>query len=130
MRVKILVSIFEARQLDKGCGLNLRELMLGTFISSSSSLLLLSSSSPPLSLSSSSSLTSILGKCALAQFPIHDYDELKALQRKWLILFQFPWNQPIDHVKDYFGERIGIIIIIIIIIINPIINRHYQSSLS
>jgi len=75
MRVKLIISIMEARQLDQGCGLNLRELMLR--------------------------------KCLLAQFPIHDYDELKALQKKWLKLFEFPWSQPIDAVKDYFGERIG-----------------------
>ena len=59
----------------------------------------------------------------LAAFPLHDFDELKALQRKWLKLWSYPWHQPVgklllhcikrvstpsDDVKDYFGEKIAL----------------------
>ncbi len=44
----------------------------------------------------------------LAAFPLHEYDMLKRLQIKWLNLFGAPWTQPLDDVKDYFGERIGL----------------------
>lgn len=67
-------------------------------------------------------------KVILAAMPLHDYDDLKLLQRKWLKLFAYPWHQPIgtlrppylelgtlmyymvykDDVKDYFGERVGL----------------------
>jgi hypothetical protein len=46
-------------------------------------------------------------KCVLASFPIHEFDELKKLTLVWLTLWAWPWSQPIDKVKDYFGERIG-----------------------
>ena len=46
-------------------------------------------------------------KCVLASFPIHEYDELKKLTLAWLTLWSWPWNQPIEKVKDYYGERIG-----------------------
>jgi hypothetical protein len=44
----------------------------------------------------------------MAAFPIHEFDELKKLTLKWLTVGSYPWNQPIDEVKDYYGERIGI----------------------
>ena len=47
-------------------------------------------------------------KVVLAGFPIHDFEELNALQNRWLSLCAPPWTQPIDAVKDYFGERIGL----------------------
>ncbi|CAM9354412.1 unnamed protein product, partial [Ectocarpus fasciculatus] len=47
-------------------------------------------------------------KCLLAYFPLHDYVELRTLEEKWLRFCQLPWNQPVDDVKDYFGEKIGL----------------------
>lgn len=41
-------------------------------------------------------------------FPLHDYDALQDLQKKWLKLFQLPWKQPTDEIKNYFGEKIGL----------------------
>lgn len=50
----------------------------------------------------------VVKKAVLGQFPLHDYDELKVLQMKWLKLYAYPWSQPVDDIKDYFGERIGL----------------------
>jgi hypothetical protein len=44
----------------------------------------------------------------LSFFPLHDRMELLQLQEKWLQFCQFPWDQPIEEVKDYFGEKIGL----------------------
>jgi hypothetical protein len=44
----------------------------------------------------------------LGFFPLHDHVELHTLEEKWLQFFQWPWNQPVDPVKDYFGEKIGL----------------------
>jgi len=41
-------------------------------------------------------------------FPLHDYDELVGLEKRWLKLMQWPWQQPTDDIKDYFGEKIGL----------------------
>jgi len=44
----------------------------------------------------------------LGFFPLHDKLELLQLQEKWLVYCQYPWDQPIDDVKNYFGEKIGL----------------------
>jgi len=49
----------------------------------------------------------IKNKQMLTFFPIHDLVELRELEDKWLRFCQFPWNQDVDSVKDYFGEKIG-----------------------
>ena len=46
-------------------------------------------------------------ECVLAAFPIHEFVELRRLTLNWLTLWAFPWKQPIEQVKDYYGERIG-----------------------
>mmetsp|Transcript_21081 Transcript_21081/g.21777 ORF Transcript_21081/g.21777 Transcript_21081/m.21777 type:complete len:758 (+) Transcript_21081:44-2317(+) len=46
--------------------------------------------------------------CLLGFYPLHDHVELTKLQKNWLQMFQWPWNQPIDEIKDYFGEKIGL----------------------
>lgn len=46
-------------------------------------------------------------KLVLAAFPLHDFSELRQLERKWLVYWQWPWKQPVNRVKDYFGEKIG-----------------------
>jgi hypothetical protein len=47
-------------------------------------------------------------KCILAYMPLHDMVELRALESNWLTFFDWPWNQPTDQIKDYFGEKIGL----------------------
>lgn len=43
-----------------------------------------------------------------AAFPLHDYRELDKIQRRWLKLLAWPWEQPFDLIKNYFGEKIGL----------------------
>ena len=47
-------------------------------------------------------------KAVLAVYPLHDDDELLMLQSKWITAFAWPWNQPIERIKDYFGEKIAL----------------------
>jgi hypothetical protein len=44
-------------------------------------------------------------KAILAAYPIHNFDELEELQKNWLGLTKY--NQPLDDIKAYFGERVG-----------------------
>ena len=76
-RIKLLLTIFEAKSHENPPGCSLNIRQM------------------------------LLQKAVLAAFPLHDHDELKYLQKKWLVLFQYPWKQPIHDVRDYFGERIG-----------------------
>lgn len=41
-------------------------------------------------------------------FPLHDEVELRSLEQRWFIFWQWPSNTPISPVKDYFGEKIGL----------------------
>mmetsp|Transcript_13981 Transcript_13981/g.20923 ORF Transcript_13981/g.20923 Transcript_13981/m.20923 type:complete len:715 (-) Transcript_13981:269-2413(-) len=50
----------------------------------------------------------IKDKCLLGFFPLHDHVELRTLEEKWLRFCALPWNQPVDDIKDYFGEKIGL----------------------
>ena len=50
----------------------------------------------------------IKDKCILGFFPLHDHVELRTLEEKWLRFCQMPWNEPVDDVKDYYGEKIGL----------------------
>ncbi len=47
-------------------------------------------------------------ECLLAYSPLHDMVELRDLEAEWLTFLDWPWNQPVDKVKDYFGEKIGL----------------------
>ena len=47
-------------------------------------------------------------RAILAYMPLHDMVELRALEAQWLTFFDMPWNQPVDQIKDYFGEKIGL----------------------
>lgn len=49
----------------------------------------------------------IRAKVIDAAFPLHDMSELRAVQRKWLVYWRWPWNQPFNRIKDYFGEKIA-----------------------
>jgi len=47
-------------------------------------------------------------KCIVSAYSLHDYVELHTLESKVLQILQWPWNIPIDDIKDYFGEKIGL----------------------
>lgn len=44
----------------------------------------------------------------LSHFPLHDLNQLVRLQRAWVRFFSFNYEIPLDEVKDYFGEKIGL----------------------
>ncbi|OQS02448.1 anoctamin, partial [Thraustotheca clavata] len=46
----------------------------------------------------------------IAGFPLHDEDDKgakKKLSDKWPLWCAFSWDQPLDDIRDYFGERIA-----------------------
>ncbi|RHY28036.1 hypothetical protein DYB32_006913 [Aphanomyces invadans] len=49
----------------------------------------------------------ILNESILACYPLHNEDEVKILARDWIPVFRMPWNQPLDSIREYFGERIA-----------------------
>lgn len=79
-RIKLILSILQAplTEAPPGAGLNITEM-----------------SAPA------------KGPVVKGQFPIQNFEELNRLQVKWLTMWDWPWNQPIDMIRDYFGERIG-----------------------
>lgn len=46
--------------------------------------------------------------CIEAIFPLHDEEELNLMAKKFFSFWTMPWNLPLDDVKDYFGEKIGL----------------------
>ena len=34
--------------------------------------------------------------------------EIRELEMKWIVFLQFPWSQPLDEIRNYFGEKIGL----------------------
>ena len=50
----------------------------------------------------------IAKNCVVAIFPLHDDLELHALQHQWLASFAMPWDQPLEAIKDYYGEKVGL----------------------
>ena len=79
-RIKLMLSIMQASPTDTppGAGMNITEM----------------SAIPK-------------GPVVKGQFPIQNFEELNRLQVRWLTMWDWPWNQPVDMVRDYFGERIG-----------------------
>lgn len=47
-------------------------------------------------------------ECILAYNPLHDMVELRDLESEWLTLVDYPWNQPVEKIKNYFGEKVGL----------------------
>ncbi|EQC28357.1 hypothetical protein SDRG_13904 [Saprolegnia diclina VS20] len=43
----------------------------------------------------------------LACYPLHNEDEIKHLAKSWIPKVAAPWTQPIEEIRDYFGERIA-----------------------
>lgn len=46
-------------------------------------------------------------KRMLAFYPLHDQDRLDFLSDVW-VKQSFPWNQPLEDVRKYFGEKIAL----------------------
>ena len=44
----------------------------------------------------------------LAVFPLHSEKEREALRAAWLGVHIVPWKQPINSIRDYFGEKVGL----------------------
>ena len=44
----------------------------------------------------------------LGYFPLHEPELLKKLNKVWMSLYTLPWSQPFYHIKEYFGEKVGI----------------------
>ncbi|KAF0699135.1 Aste57867_10291 [Aphanomyces stellatus] len=40
-------------------------------------------------------------------FPLHENDDLAELEARWVAWNYMPWNQPISHVKNYFGSKVA-----------------------
>jgi hypothetical protein len=46
--------------------------------------------------------------CLLGYFPLHDMSAKISLERRWLAINTLPNQQPIEQIKDYFGEKIAL----------------------
>jgi hypothetical protein len=44
----------------------------------------------------------------LAYYPLHDRQAREVLKEHWLNWNVQPWQQPLDAVREYFGEKIGL----------------------
>ncbi|KAF0737038.1 hypothetical protein Ae201684P_000140 [Aphanomyces euteiches] len=49
----------------------------------------------------------ILNGSILACYPLHNEDEIAILAKDWIPACKAPWDQPLDNIRDYFGERIA-----------------------
>jgi hypothetical protein len=49
----------------------------------------------------------IKDNCLMTVFPLHDAVELREVEERWMRICELPWRQNIEHVKDYFGEKIA-----------------------
>lgn len=52
-------------------------------------------------------LSALKNKGIMWYFPLHNHTELDPLELSWLRLFAWPWHLPLDGIRDYFGERLG-----------------------
>lgn len=44
----------------------------------------------------------------LSLYPMHDKNSLQTLTTNWLNPWTLPWKQPMNHIKEYFGEKIAL----------------------
>lgn len=44
----------------------------------------------------------------LSFYPMHDKNSLEILTTNWLNPWTYPWKQPMNHIKEYFGEKIAL----------------------
>ena len=47
-------------------------------------------------------------KAIIYAFPLHDRSELQIVQKRWLVYWAWPWDQPFNRIKDYFGEKVAL----------------------
>ncbi len=52
--------------------------------------------------------TLTLQKVIAGAFPLHEEEVRSRLKADWLTYCSAPWNQPVDAVKDYLGEKIAL----------------------
>jgi hypothetical protein len=50
----------------------------------------------------------ITEQAVMAFYPLHNELLVKKLKGSWLKMCAFPWQQPYDEIKDYFGEKVGL----------------------
>lgn len=50
----------------------------------------------------------LLANTIVGYFPLHDNESKRRLSADWQNWFSMPWNQPVDAVRDYFGEKIAL----------------------
>ena len=80
-RIRLILSILEGKVNDNppGCGLDLQSFEIN--------------------------------KVLLSHFPLHNYESLKKIENSMLKML-VSWNSevelPLDAIKDYFGERLGL----------------------
>lgn len=43
-----------------------------------------------------------------AQFPLHDPAVVNHLYKGWVVKWQWPWNQPVEELRMYLGEKAGL----------------------
>jgi anoctamin-10/anoctamin-7 len=43
-----------------------------------------------------------------AMYPLHHEKKLDPIREESLAMFTFPWTQPFDQIRDYFGEKIAL----------------------
>jgi hypothetical protein len=44
----------------------------------------------------------------IVYFPVHNPNHIEELDRRWLSWSISPWNQPLDDVKEYLGEKVAL----------------------
>ena len=44
--------------------------------------------------------------CIIGFFPLHDIGAKITLEKRWLAITSLPSQQPMDMIKDYFGEKV------------------------
>jgi hypothetical protein len=50
-------------------------------------------------------------KKILALYPLHDPHSIELLKKNWMnrsMCCSVPWAQPLNHIKEYFGEKIAL----------------------
>lgn len=50
----------------------------------------------------------VFKKAFIACFPLHEEHHVAALYAKWMDFRKWPWQQPYDDIKDYFGEKVAL----------------------